>query len=294
MPDQAALPDAGTGRLYFRQWGGQGPVLVLIHGIPTNSFIWHAVGPVLGQTCRVIAPDLMGYGQSLAAPADQLTLPRQALHILNLLDQLGIERAHFVGHDLGGGVVQILAARHPERVQSIVVIDGVCFSNWPVPQVVGMRWPTAPEFQPGPLVVQNMLRLGLHNQTLLTPELLAAFTAPFDGPQGSEALRRAGEALEHHQTEELVDDLPSIQVPATILWGQYDRLLPAYWGQRLQRAIPMAQMHLMPGCGHFVMLDNPALLVQELVQHLDRAGEGATLLRSTLAFQPLPAASPPV
>lgn len=294
LPNEAAIPGAANEQLFFRQWGGQGPVVVLIHGIPTNSFLWHSVGPFLGQTCTVIAPDLLGYGQSPAAPAPRLTLPSQARYILGLLDRIGVERAHFVGHDLGGGIVQILATQHPERVQSITVIDGVCFSNWPVPQVVGMRWPTAPEFEPGPLLVQTMLRLGIHNQSLLTPDLLAAFTEPFDGPEGAEALRRAGEALEHHQTEEVVNDLPGIRVPVTILWGQYDRLLPAYWGQRLQQAIPTAQMHLLQGCGHFGMLDNPTLVAQELVQHLDRAGEGMTVLRATLAAHPQPGLNPPI
>lgn len=279
---------AGAYQMFYRHAGHQGPAVVLLHGIPTHSFLWQNLIPELATRTVVLAPDLVGYGQSAPAPVADLTLPRQADHILALLDTLGIRQAHFVGHDLGGGIAQILAVRHPERVLSLALVDPVCFSNWPIPQVVAMRWPTAPEFEPGPALVQQMLQIGVYHPEVLTPEVVEEFTAPYSHPQGPEALQRAATALEHHQTEELVPDLGRIRVPVTILWGQHDRFLPAYWGLRLQQAIPRSRFQVLPECGHFGMLDNPALLARELMAHLEQA----TLLTQAALAAPLSGLAP--
>lgn len=272
MQAKGTRTQAGPYQLFCRQWGTAGPVVVMIHGIPTNSYLWHTVAPTLGETCRVIAIDLLGYGQSDSGPVEDLTLPRQGEHILALLDTLGIGQVHVVGHDLGGGIGQILALQHSDRVLSMVVTDGVCFSNWPLPQVVGMRRPAAPAFEASPLIVQEMLRMGVFKPESLTAELMAAFTQPVEMPGGAERLRNAALALEHHQTEALVPHLPSLQLPVTILWGQHDRLLPAYWGWRLRDEIPGSHFTLIPNAGHFIMLDQPMLVAQELANHLQRAG----------------------
>jgi len=197
-------------------------------------------------------------------------LHSQAQHILSILDQLRIEKAHFVGHDLGGGIVQIIAVNNPERVISITVADGVCFSNWPLPTVVSMRWPTAPEFEPSPLIVQQMLREGMHNQKMLTADIIEVFTSPFKTLENYKALQLAASALEHHETEVLVPYLPFITVPTTILWGQYDRFLPPYWGLRLHQAIPNSRLRILPNCGHYSMLDNSQLFSHELISHLQQ------------------------
>ncbi|MFZ5824123.1 MAG: alpha/beta fold hydrolase [Bacillota bacterium] len=289
---QQPITAHGPAPLFHRRAGAIGTPVVLIHGIPTHSFLWHGVIPLLAEQHQVIAPDLRGYGASPGGPVEELTLPRQAEQILALLDSLGIAQAHFVGHDLGGGIAQILAVDHPERVLSVAITDGVCFSNWPLPVVVAMRYPSAPEFEPGPAVVQEMLRRGVHNQDLLTPEIMQAFLQPVLSPEGPSRLQLAAMALEHHQTERLADRLGEIQAPMTVLWGQFDRFLPAYWGWRLHQAVGHSAFHLLPACGHFTMLDNPVLLARHLLDHLVRA-EQALPPPARLAQQPQ-AAPPPL
>jgi len=269
-PIKEGFIQSGRYQFFYRNIGQNGPAVVFIHGIPTHSFLWHQVMTFLGDRYTTIAPDLLGYGQSSRGPIEDLTLHSQAQHILSILDQLGIEKAHFVGHDLGGGIVQILAVNNPERVISITVADGVCFSNWPLPTVVSMRWPTAPEFEPSPLIIQQMLRVGMHNQKMLTADIIEAFTSPFKTPEDYKALQLAAGALEHHETQVLVPHLPFITAPTTILWGQYDRFLPAYWGLRLHQAIPNSRLRILPNCGHYSMLDNPQLFSNELISHLQQ------------------------
>lgn len=126
-------------------------------------------------------------------------------------------------------------------------------------------------------------RPGIYCQELLTPELVQAYTEPFLAAKGFGALHAAAMALEHHQTEALV--------PVSVLWGQYDRFLPAYCGWRLHGAIPGARFRLRHGCGHFTMRDDPALLAQGLLEHLKVAERpalaGAAMHQPGVPVQPL-------
>ncbi|MCI4138501.1 alpha/beta hydrolase [Bacillus vallismortis] len=175
--------------------------------------------PQLAKQYTVIAPDMLGYGLSGRAAKEELTLPMQAQYIISLLDMIGIQKVNVVGHDLGGGVAQILAVQYPDRVDSFVVIDGVVFSNWPLPKVVSLGYPTAPEFEPSPYFIERMIREGIFHQQMVTHEILQAFIAPFDHENGPRELQEASLALEHHQTEDVVPGLQGVRVPATFCMG---------------------------------------------------------------------------
>lgn len=155
------------------------------------------------------------------------------------------------------------------NIEEKVVADGVCFANWPLPLVKAIRWPTAPEFEPGTALIGRMIRGGVYSPEILTPKVMEAFTAPFATPSGPEELKRASLALDHHQTEDIVPDLPNLKVPVTLLWGQHDPYTTPYWGKKLQEAIPNSILKILPECSHYSMLDNPVLFSQELLKHLN-------------------------
>lgn len=258
----------GPYTMFYRTAGSGDQTLLLLHGIPTNSMLWINVIPLLAQKYTVIVPDMIGYGRSSRADIEELTLPKQANHIISLLNVLGIQRVHVVGHDLGGGVAQNLAVYNPERITSFVIIDGVAFSNWPLPKVIALRYPTAPEFEPSLMFIERMIREGLFHQELLTPEILEAFLLPYNHPNGAKELQAAALALDHRQTEELVPYLQEIKIPATFLYGQYDRYLPAYWGLRLQQLVPNSNFKVLNECSHYSMIDKPLLVSQEIISHV--------------------------
>jgi 2-hydroxymuconate-semialdehyde hydrolase len=242
--------------------------IVFIHGIPTNSHLWDQVIPYFNEKYNVIALDLIGYGDSDRAPYYDLTLPKQAEYIIDLLDQIRIEQCHFVGHDLGGGIVQILSVYYSNRVKSIVIADGVCFSNWPIPKVFSIRWPVAPEFVPSPLFIERMLREGVYHPKVITPYLIHQFTKPFMGPTGPIELQQASLALDHRQTEHLVPYLPNMKIPVKVLWGQHDPFLPPYWANLLKDTIPNSSLTLLKESSHYSMLDNPSLFSNEILNFL--------------------------
>lgn len=113
--------DLDTGlRMAYRS-GGSGRPLVLLHGWPQHSQMWHAIAPILSDAHRIIAPDLRGAGgTTIKGPYDKATLARD---VIALLDLLNIKRFDLVGYDLGAGVAYDLAARHPERVARLAVME---------------------------------------------------------------------------------------------------------------------------------------------------------------------------
>lgn len=155
------LVDVDGRRVSVWSAGDTGPPVLLVHGIPTNSRLWEDVVPVVAQRARVLAVDMLGYGDS-PAPEDQpVDLATQAAVLLGLIDTLGLDRVVVVGHDLGGGVAQILAVAASDRVAGLGVVDGVCYDGWPVPMVRAMKaaWPVLERLPAG--VLGPALRPGL-------------------------------------------------------------------------------------------------------------------------------------
>src|ERR1044072_6314217 len=99
---------------------GQGPAVLLIHGITSRSRTWHSVMPALAERHTVIAPDLLGHGRS-AKPRGDYSLGAYASGVRDLLAVLGIERVTVVGHSLGGGIAMQFAYQFPERLERLVL-----------------------------------------------------------------------------------------------------------------------------------------------------------------------------
>jgi len=126
--------------IHVREWGDPAadPV-VMIHGIPTHGGLWRDVAARLSSRARVIAPDMLGYGRSDAPRGRPVDIESQAGYLLRVLDELGVRRATVVGHDIGGGVAQILAVRHGERVTRLGLVNSVCYDSWPIPEMKAAR-----------------------------------------------------------------------------------------------------------------------------------------------------------
>src|SRR6185503_4692936 len=125
--------DLSGARVYYYAAGtrGAGVPVVFIHGFPTSSHLWSNVVPLMPAGHRLVVLDLLGYGRSdrpLSRPVDARG---HANRIVELLDQLTIDRACIVGHGLGGGIAQALAVDHTSRVSHLCLIDSTGFDRWP-------------------------------------------------------------------------------------------------------------------------------------------------------------------
>ena len=270
------LVDIGGRRLNVWRAGDHGPVVLLVHGIPTNHLLWHDVVPQLAAQARVVAVDMLGYGWS-DAPGDRgVDLASQAGHLLALLDALEVDRFVVVGHDLGGGVAQILATTAGQRVRAMGVVDGVCFDGWPVPAVRAMqlarpvlrRWP--------PQLLGAGLQRGL--RTLFVHQDRARtwtpwFAAPWRAADGPERMDRHLRSLHPAYTMSVAPFLPRLSVPVEVVWGRQDSQMKLRYGQRLADTVPTARLTVVEDADHFVPADTPGPVVDAVRRLLARADE---------------------
>ena len=130
---------------------GVGPAVVLVHGFPTSSVLWRGVVPRLAERMRVIAVDLVGFGRSEKPDGAALHIRAQAGYVRELLQGKGIEEFAVAGHDIGGGVAQLLALEG--RAAALAVLDSICFDAWPI-EGVKMLQTATPEQETSEFVDQ--------------------------------------------------------------------------------------------------------------------------------------------
>jgi len=267
--------DVGGSRLYYYAAGsrGAGDPVVLIHGFPTSSRLWHAVTRDFLAGHRLVIVDLPGFGRSdpPTAPADCGT---HADAIRALMDDLGIAHAVIVGHGLGGGVAQALAIRWPERVSALALVSSAAFGVRPrgMARMARSLGPLARHTPPALLagLVHGGVRRGFSDPErshLTLDTCLRSFTTR----AGRDALAGHLSALGRCDTSEWSARLGEVRVPTAIVWGAEDPFYPVALGARLQQAIPGATFEILPGAAHFVPEDSPDQLRRAIELLITRA-----------------------
>ncbi len=237
----------------------QGTVL-LMHGIPTWGYLYHAVIPNLVDAgYRVLAPDFLGHGWSDRRDRFDRSFQDQARFIIALLSALQIERLDVVGHDTGGAVALILAIERPSYVNRLVITNSVCYDRFDDGMLDfghPMRWkPRSVKDLVDAL--EESLAAGLSDQSRLTQAFREGIIAPWASEEGKLSLLRNASALNANQTMALVDRHQYISAKTLILWGMDDPWQKSEDGQRLAREIPGAIFRAIIGASHWVQQDAP-------------------------------------
>lgn len=267
------LVDAGGCRLNVWSAGDSGPPVLLVHGIPTNHRLWEDVVPRVCEHARVFAVDMLGYGDSLRPHGHRVDLAAQAALLVDLLDVLDVEQAVVVGHDLGGGVAQIMATTSSERVAGLGIVDGVCYDGWPVPLVRAMKaaWPLIDRLPPQALgaVLRPALRTLFARQER-AGAFIDHFVGPWTRPGAPRQLAAHLRSLDSLYTQTIAPFLPRLDVPAEVVWRRLDHQMKPAYGQRLAEDIPGARLTWVDDASHFVPADRPDV-VSDAVLRLVRA-----------------------
>lgn len=233
--------------------------VVLVHGLPTGPLLWrHVVRYLPGHP--VLAWEMTGYAGSIAAGRGRdLSLSAQAARLGRWLDHLGLDRVTLVGHDLGGGVAQILATTEPHRVGALVLVDAVAFDDWPVAPVRAAR-ALGPVTQRLPdrafaAALTAAMRAGYANPAVARAST-ALHLAPYLDGGGAEALHAQIRALDSADTAAVAGGLAGLSCPAAVVWGARDPFLRLSLGRRLAGAFS-APLLRVSGGRHFVPEDHP-------------------------------------
>ena len=251
---------------------GSGPPVLLIHGIPTSSLLWRHVIPALARSHRVIAPDMLNYGKSDKPLHADVSIAAQARLMIGLLDALGIARADVISHDIGGGVAQIMAVRDPERVTRLVLSNAVCFDSWPIPEFRPLQEPGAEEamsLEAFTDMLRGFLPQGVYRDEALTAEAVEIIMEPWSNEAGKRALFRNLRRLNPEYTQAIADELAYMEQATLVLWGRQDPFQKPVYAQRLQDAIPGAQLTWIEEASHWIMEERPAEVAAALHAFLD-------------------------
>ena len=249
---------------------GSGDPVVLLHGFPTSRRLWRGVAPVLVQAgFRVLAPDLVGYGESRCPDTAEPELSGQARWMAGLLDALGIDRFSLVAHDIGTAAAQILAATAPRRVRKLVLVDGVFGEEWAMDAVAPiLTWADPARLHK--VLVRRLRASGGDGR--LDEGAVRDVLAAYEGADGGAKLIRAARAMRPEQTAEILPALRAANVPARVLWGERDAYLGIEEVGRPLADLLGASLVGLP-CGHFAPLERPDLVAAEVVAFLRGEGE---------------------
>lgn len=203
---------------------------------------------------------MVGYGGSIPmGEGRDISVARQADYLLAWLDALEIDRAVFVGHDLGGGVAQIAAVRAPGRCAGLVLTNAIGYDSWPIPSVKALR-AVAPALRHLPTVTLYPIMVTLfargHDDLRVARESLAVHWSCYAGHNGAAGLARQVRSLDVRDTLAVADGLADLDVPARLVWGAADRFQPIEYGERFAADLD-GDLRRIAGGKHFVPEDHP-------------------------------------
>ena len=272
-------------RVTYRR-AGWGPVIVLVHGITGSSMTWEHVIEPLAENYTVVAPDLLGHGES-AKPRGDYSLGAYASGIRDLIAAIGHDRATVVGHSLGGGVAMQMAYQFPERVERLVLV-----SSGGLGREVHLLLRAA--VLPGSELVLPLLasqgligrldglgaalaRLGLRAGADLD-EMWRGFSSLADPGARAAFIQTLRTILDAGgQRVSATDRLYlAAEMPSLIMWGERDPIIPFKHGLRASETMPGSHFVAFPRAGHFPHRDDPRRFVRELTEFMESTEPGDT------------------
>lgn len=240
---------AGDRRLRYREAGRGGRAIVLIHGAGTSSLLWLRLLPALSRWGRVLALDLPGHGRSEGPGLARVELYREVVR--TFCAALELERPVLAGHSMGGAVALDYALAYPGELSAL----GLCATAASfeiAPEVLRLSGEGGPAFGRFFAGAAFGSRVSALRAETATRDLLTARADVLAGDFGACAAFDLGSRL------------AEVRIPATVVVGAQDRILPPVAAEALGRAIPGAQIERVPGCGHMVPWEAPEALATAL------------------------------
>jgi pimeloyl-ACP methyl ester carboxylesterase len=264
-------------RLAYRVTG-KGPVLLLVHGMAGNSLTWRHVTPALAKRFTVVAPDLLGQGES-DKPRGDYSLGAYANTLRDLMDALGHKRATVVGQSLGGGVAMQFAYQFPERCERLVLVDSGGLGR---EVTFYLRMLTVPGFEAvfplfctprlrdaGNLIATWLARAGVRS-TPASQEVWRSYASLADAESRQAFFRSLRDVID--LSGQAVSALSRLyraaQLPTLIVWGAQDPFIPVSHAVAAHKAIPGSRLEIFDGVGHYPHCEAPERFVAVLIDFI--------------------------
>jgi pimeloyl-ACP methyl ester carboxylesterase len=271
-PQSLSMQSLGLKLAYLRvspekPEGRRTPVFI-VHGIGGHKEDWTSLLQAVGGSRQAVAMDMIGFGGSdKSSPG--ITITQQANALRDLMDKEAAPRAVLVGNSLGAWVVATFAAKYPDRVERLILVDAAGLK-------VTLSGPPPVKFAPETVdEMQQLLQTVLTSPWAQSREFAEKALAGFKASGEAQTLQKlfAGFADKASPDRPLDDLLPRIKVPTLVIWGAQDKLFPPPLADVVVQGLTAApggvRKVLVPDAGHFPQVDNAAFFNQSVLQYLD-------------------------
>jgi pimeloyl-ACP methyl ester carboxylesterase len=231
---------------YLASGPADGPPVVLVHGLGSRAEDWRNLSPYLAKAgFRVYVPDLPGYGRSEKPANFSYSVRDEAAVVVGFLDALGLKQVDLGGWSMGGWIVQLVAAEHPDRVKRLMLFDSAGLDVRPtwdtdlftpisaaeLDQLDALLMPRPPQVPA--YVARDILRISHSDAWVIRRAMSSMLTA-------------------QDVTDKL---LPELKMPVLLQWGELDRITPVVQAEAMHQLIPQSQLEVFAGCGHLAPLE---------------------------------------
>ena len=267
------LPESYTFRnqtVRFRVTG-DGPPLVLVHGTPFSSYVWHRIAPHLAQVRTVYYYDLLGYGQSEQRDAQDVSLGVQNVLLAELLAHWQLTNPDIIAHDFGGATALRAHLIDGCDYRSLTLIDPVAVAPWGSPFVQHVREYGAAFAGLPPYIHEAVVKAYVRGAIArdIPDEELAPYVTPWLGATGQAAFYRQIAQMDQRYTDAVETRYSQMRCPTQILWGEDDQWIPLERGRQLAAVIPEARFQAVPKAGHLLQEDAPEAIVAAALRWFD-------------------------
>ena len=253
---------------------GEGMPIVLIHGIPTSSFLWRKMIGNLAAHGRVIAPDLPGFGFSTPPAGCDYSISNYARLLGEFLEALSIADGVLICHDFGGPVTVMYAQQHPERYQRLIIMDTFLHTDlpdWGLFYTVAKIRPIGEVIMgiAGQTITGAGLKAGVVNKSMITKEVVQRYYMPEGNADKVKSAYLGTMRTDYHKDLKYIEtNLKSIDKPTLIVWGANDVYIPLSLAERIHQDINGSMMEIIPDCGHFLQEDEPKKITNIIVDFI--------------------------
>ena len=234
---------AGAHRIHYLDSGGDGPPLVMVHGVASRAADAAPLFRALSRTHRIYALDLLGYGKSDQPRDADYSVRMQADVVRGFMDTLRIRQADVLGISMGGWVALTVAAEHPERVRRLVLVSSA-----------GLPYPTTLHERSFSANNLDELRASIALQTDRTVPTFILRDLLRRSKRKAWVVRRSMSAMLTRR-ETLEGRLKRVTMPVLLVWGTRDRIVPISVAAAMQREMPHARLVALEGCGHLAIVE---------------------------------------
>lgn len=248
-----------------------GKTILFVHGFPTSTRTWYDVVRNFSETHRCISLDLLGYGDS-AKPFDgEYGIEAQAGIVAEFVKTLGI-KGHLLlaGHSMGGGICLTLAANKMVNVNGLLLIDPACYPQRLPWFFVCLKIPVIPLFllrNIPPKIAYYIVRDTAYHRARMKPyEHMKSYIDNVQKRGAAEAFILTANHINKGGIDTLQDKYKDISVPASIIWGRKDRIIPLDFAYKLKEDIPESTLDIIDNCGHCPQEEYPEIVSEILMK----------------------------